>query len=75
MSTENRARHGAGGTFGESFYLRGGGMLRRGGRNLRLLGYLASIAWRWFWVGRVVRRRYRAQAGSRDQVVVDDLWP
>ena len=53
-------------TFDEQFFVCEGGLPPRIRRDLRLLWFLAAIAWRWFWQGGTVRRRYRrAEASAR----------
>ena len=60
-------------SFGEQFYLTTSNPLRRLLRNLRLLAYIAFLAWTWLIVGGRVRRACRrAQQGS-DPFVLDEL--
>lgn len=60
-------------TVDERFHVRNGGLLRRLWRDLRLLWYLAGIAWRWFRAGGRIRRAY-LRANATGQVVhIDDL--
>ena len=46
-------------TFDEQFFVREASPLKRIQRDIRLLRFLATIAWRWLWQGGAVRRRYR----------------
>ena len=53
-------------TFDEQFFVREVSAVKRLRRDIRLVRFLAAIAWRWLWQGGAVRRRYRqAEAAGR----------
>jgi hypothetical protein len=54
-------------TFDEQFFVHEASPLKRVWRDIRLLGFFATIVWRWLWQGGSVRRRYR-QAEALGQV-------
>lgn len=60
-------------TFGEEFYLTTRSPWRRLQRNLRLLAYIAFLAWTWLTVGGRVRRACRQARRSGQPYYVDEL--
>ena len=58
-------------TFDEQFFVRETGRLPHLRRDLRLLRFLIAIAWRWFWQGGAVRRRYRRAQTSGQTYYLD----
>ncbi len=60
-------------TFQERYYLRDPSPVKRLYRNIRLLGYVARVAWTWLVLGGKVRRRYRKAEARGDRYQIDFL--
>ena len=73
LSNGQTTRYHAKVTFGEEFYLTTGDPWRRFQRNLRLLRYIAFMAWAWLVVGGRVRRARRKAQHSDQAYYVDEL--
>ena len=59
--------------FRERYYLTEAGILRRLWRDVRYLGYVASVIWAWLIVGGRVRREYERCRRNGDTYWVDHL--
>ncbi len=60
-------------SFGEEFYLTTRSPWRRLRRNLRLLGYIAFMAWAWLRLGGRVRRARRKALRTGQPFCIDEL--
>lgn len=60
-------------TFGEEFYLTTRNPWRRFVRNLRLLRYMALLAWTWLVLGGRVRRACRKARRTGKPFYIDEL--
>lgn len=60
-------------TLDERFHVFEGGWRRRLARDVRLLRFLATIAWQWIVGGGRVRRAYRRAVASGETLYIDRL--
>jgi hypothetical protein len=60
-------------TFGERFYLTTRDPWRRLLRNVRLLGYIASLIWKWLVLGSRVRRACSKARRTGTPYFIDEL--
>lgn len=63
------------GSFDAQFHVTEPGALKRLGRDLRLLKFLAGMLWMNLRIGSKVRRKYRDCAASGEPFYVDDGMP